>query len=783
MAQLAERNREGHSRPVTGVLYRLAQFCVRRRFVVLGVWFVVTVALVAVSHSLGDNTNDNLSLPGTDSQRATDTLAKSFPSQANGTSPIVLHASSGQLTDSKYSGAVNSSATDTAKAPHVASVVNPLTPQGASALSKDKTTGYLSVTLSVSPGKLSVDDAQQIIDAAAKPAKAAGLQVETGGQLGQKVSKPATESSELIGILAAMVILTLTFGTVVSMLLPILTAVFALLSTLAIIRILSHVATVPGVAPTLATMIGLGVGIDYALFIVTRHFRGLHDGLPLHESIARAAATSGGAVLFAGGTVTIALVSLAVAGIPLVTTMGLMAAVAVVVAVIGALTLLPAELALVGPRINSLRVREPRTDAHAKQGLWAKWAGEIAKQPLIAGLAALAILVPLTIPLFSLSLGQQDVAALSTSTTARRAYDLISKNFGPGVNGPLIIAVSLGSPAKASSSGSSSSSSGSSSSSSGSQTDSRATDPRLQTLQKDISSTAGVAAIAPLQIDNAGTTAYFNAIATTAPADKATANLVNHLRASVIPGAEKGTDMRADVGGSTAAYDDLAAKISSKLPLQILVVIALSFLLLILAFRTVVIPPQAAIMNLLSIGASYGVLTAIFQYGWLSDLIGLHGPVPIVSYVPLFMFAILFGLSMDYEVFLVSQIEEHVHAGEDNKSSVVSGLVTSARVITAAALIMVFVFGSFVLNGDPTIKQFGIGLAVAVILDATVVRCLLVPALMLLMGKVNWWMPRWLDRIVPRVSIEGAEFFAARDRATAMPPEPARVSSATGRKP
>jgi RND superfamily putative drug exporter len=519
----------------------LAQLCVRRRFVVLGIWFVVTVALVSVSHSLGDNTNDNLSLPGTDSQRATDTLAKSFPSQANGTSPIVLHAPNGKLTDSKYSSAVNESAADVAKAPHVASVINPLTPPGASALSKDGTTGYLSVTLSVSPGKLSVDDAQQIVDAAAKPAKAAGLQVETGGLLGQKVSKPATESSELIGILAAMVILTLTFGTVVSMLLPILTAIFALLSTLAIIRILSHVATVPSVAPTLATMIGLGVGIDYALFIVTRHFRGLHDGLPLHESIARAAATSGGAVFFAGGTVTIALVSLAVAGIPLVTTMGLMAAIAVVVAVLGALTLLPAELALVGPRINSLRVRQPRTDADAKGGLWAKWAGEIAKQPLIAGLAALAILVPLTIPLFSLTFGQQDVAALSTSTTARRAYDLISKNFGPGVNGPLLIAVSLGSPAKASSSASPTASSGTSTSANSSQTDSRATDPRLQNLQKDISSTSGVAAITPTQIDKAGTTAYFSAIAKSAPSDKETANLVNHLRSSVIPSADKGT--------------------------------------------------------------------------------------------------------------------------------------------------------------------------------------------------------------------------------------------------
>jgi putative drug exporter of the RND superfamily len=727
---------------MTGVLFGIARFCVRRRFVVFGVWVVAAIALVAVSHRLGDNTNDNLTLPGANSQKATSALQRSFPAQANGVSPIVLRAKSGKLTDSKYASAVNEAAADVAKAPYVASVVNPLTSQGASQLSKDQTTGYLSVGLSVSPGSLSVDQAQQIIDAASKPAQAAGLQVDAGGQLGQKVSKPSTESSELIGIIAAMVILTFTFGTVTAMLLPIVGAILGLLCTLSIIRILSHVATVPTVAPTLATMIGLGVGIDYALFIVTRHFRGLDDGLDLRESIARAAATSGGAVFFAGCTVTIALVSLAVAQIPLVTTMGLMAAIAVVVAVLAALTLLPAMLGILGPHIHSLRVRRPPTDEQAQSGLWAKWAREIGKQPLLAGLAALAILIPLAIPLFSLSLGQQDTAALSTSTTARRAYDLISHNFGPGVNGPLIVVASLGSKASSTS------------------------DPRVATLQKDVASTSGVVAVTPVQLDKAGTTAYFNAISKAGPAEQATTDLVSMLRNSTIPKAEKGTNLTAYVGGTTAGYEDLASQISSKLPLQILVVITLSVILLVLAFRSVAIPPQAAVMNILSIAASYGVLTAIFQFGWLSSVIGLPGKVPVVSYVPLFMFAILFGLSMDYEVFLVSQIEEHVHQGDDNKTSVIHGLVTSARVITAAALIMVFVFGSFVLNGDPTVKQFGIGLAVAVILDATVVRCLLVPALMILMGKINWYMPPWLDRLVPHISIEGAEFFKPSDRDT-----------------
>jgi putative drug exporter of the RND superfamily len=761
---------------MTGVLYRLAHFSVRHRLAVLAVWLIAVIALVVVSHRLGENTNDNLSLPGTDSQRATDALADSFPDQANGSSPIVLHAKTGKLTDAKNAEVIEKSAKQIAKESNVASVVSPLSPQGAGALSKDKQTGYFSVTLAVSPGELSVDEAEEIIEGA-DPAKAAGLEVETGGQLGQKVSKPATESSELIGIIAAMVILTLTFGTVVSMLLPILNAIVGLLGTLAIIRILGHAATVPSVAPTLATMIGLGVGIDYALFIVTRHFRGMKDGLSIDESIARAAATSGGAVFFAGGTVTIALVSLAVAGIPLISTLGFMAAIAVVIAVLAALTLLPATLAIAGRHIDSLRVRHPPTEEQVHKGLWAKWANEIARYPWIAGIAALAILIPLTIPLLSLNLGQQDTAALSSSTTARKAYDLLAKNFGPGVNGPLLVAVSLGSPAKAPSSKPPSSSKSASSQSKSSGGDPRVGDQRLAALQKDVSATPGVVAVTPMQIDKAGTTAYFNAISAEGPAEEATTDLVEKLRSSVIPSADKGTDMKADVGGSTAGYIDLASRISEKLPLQILVVIALSFVLLILAFRTAVIPAQAAVMNLLSIGASYGVLTAIFQYGWLADVIGLNGPVPIVSYVPLFMFAVLFGLSMDYEVFLVSQIEEHVHAGEDNRSSVVSGLVTSARVITAAAAIMVFVFGSFVLNGDPTIKQFGIGLAVAVVLDATVVRCLLVPALMLLMGRFNWWMPKWLQRAVPHVSIEGAEFFKARDDA-ALAAGPARPAGA-----
>jgi putative drug exporter of the RND superfamily len=734
---------------MTSALYGLGRLCVRHRLVVVAAWVLAVIALVVVSRQLGETTNNELSLPGTGSQRAADLLETSFPGQAAGSSPIVIHAKHGKLAEPRYEQAIERAVAKMRTAPKVASASSPFASHG-TALNKSGTIGYISLTTSVSPGSLSTEEAQAIIDAA-HPAVAAGLEVQTGGQLGQKVSQPSTESSELIGIIAAMVILTVTFGTVVAMLLPILNAVLALLATLAIVRLLGHLTNVPSVGPTLATMIGLGVGIDYALFIITRHLRGLRDGLALDEAIARAVATSGGAVAFAGGTVTIALVSLAVAGIPLVTTMGLMAAIAVLVAVLAALTLLPAALGIVGGHIHSLPLRRSRSAESSKTGMWARWAGEIARRPILAAIAALAILIPLAIPMLSLTLGQQDTAALSKSTTARRAYDLIAEGFGPGVNGPLLIAAALGTPAKPAPTASRST---------GAAT---VSDPRLQTLQREVAKTSGVASVTPVVLSRSGTTAYFDAVPGAGPSAEATANLVQRLRSNVIPAAERGVDMHAEVGGSTAGYVDLASRISSKLPLQIVVVILLSFLLLMLCFRTAVVPPQAAIMNLLSIGASYGVLTAIFQFGWASELVGLSGPVPIVSYVPLFMFAILFGLSMDYEVFLVSQIEEHVQEGQGNREAVVSGLVTSARVITAAASIMVFVFGSFLLNGDPTVKQFGVGLAIAVVVDATVVRCLLVPALMILVGKANWWLPRWLDRMLPRISIEGAELFARRD--------------------
>ncbi len=754
----------------------------------IAIWLIAVIALAAAGRAAGDQTNDNLSLPGTGSTDATDLLEKRLPDQAYGSNPVVLRAKTGKLTESKNKTAIGDAVKSLDKAPGVIKAVNPLTGGGGALISKDQTIAYIPVTLSIGPADLDKDEAQEIIDAAS-PAKDAGLQVEAGSYLGKAVSKPETHSSEVIGLTAAVIILLFAFGTATAMLLPIISAVLGLISALAIIRLLGHVAEVPSVAPTLATMIGLGVGIDYALFIVTRHKLQLKEGMEMEESVARAAATAGGAVAFAGITVVIALCSLAIAGIPLVSTMGFTAAVAVVVAVIAAVTLLPAMLGALGPRIDSLRVKLGRThpDDHEPHG-WARFATAVAKRPWSSMVAATLVLVLLAVPALNLELGQNDVGALSESTTARKAYDLISEGFGPGQNGPLLIATKLGTPAKndqkslddlnkkqqeeqqkqAQAKALGQPVKPPSKSDQQKQADQKkalespASDPRLQTLQKDISKTKGVKSVSPPVVAKQGTAAILTAIPTTEPSSNATEDLVNRLRDDVIPKAVKGTDLDVTVGGQTAGYIDLAERIGDKLPSMIAIVVALSFVVLLLAFRSVLVPLKAAVANLLSVGAAYGVVTFIFQEGHGAGLIGLDGPVPIVSFAPLLMFAILFGLSMDYEVFLLTQIQEHWKDEGKPTKAVIDGLASTGRVITSAALIMVCVFTSFILNGDPTVKQFGVGLAVAIAIDATLVRCLLVPAIMVLMGKAAWWLPGWLGRGLPKISIEGEDYFKAR---------------------
>ena len=729
---------------MTPLLYGLGGVCVRRRWIVLATWLVIFAALAVAARSVGPELNDNLTLPGTDSQQAADLLSDRFPSQANGTNPVVLTAPSGaKLTDAKYKKPIDDTVAAFKKDPDVRSATSPLASKDI--LAKNARTGYIALNLRASPSDLTTDDAQRIVDEA-DPARDAGLSVGFGGYLGQKVSKPETHSSEAVGLTMAVIVLLLTFGTVVAMGLPIVTAIVGLVSGLSVITLISQVAEVPTVAPTLATMIGLGVGIDYALFIVTRHQAQRRDGMETRESIARATATSGGAVVFAGTTVMVALLSLAVVDIPLVTTLGYTSALVVLVAVAAAVTLLPAVLALVGDRIDSLALphrREPKDDhPHG----WERWARFVARHPLPSAIVATVVLVALALPTLDLYLGQQDNGALPTDTEARRAYDGLTAAFGVGANGPLLVSVDMSAkPAKKD-------------------------DPRLKTLRSDLAKTTGVSAVTPPLVNSDGTAAVLNVTPTTGPSDRATEDLVRRLRDDTIPTATRNADMTASVGGTTAGYVDLADEISSKLILTIAVVVALSFVLLLLAFRSIVIPLTAGLMNLISIGAAFGVVSAVFEKGWGVGVVGLEESVAIVSFVPLMMFAILFGLSMDYEVFLMTHIKEAWERTRDNQQAVIDGVAHTGRVITSAALIMVSVFFAFVLNGDPTVKQFGVGMGIAVAVDATLVRCLLVPAVMTLLGRANWWFPRWLDRVVPNFSIEGEEWFRERDEAAAKPP-------------
>ena len=582
---------------MTGPLYHIGRFCTRHHWPVIAAWVAVVVALFAVSHAVGDKTSDNLNLPGTGSTHATDVLQQRLPDQAYGSNPLVLKATSGKLTDSKNQKAVDETVSALKKTPHVVKVVNPTTSSGSPFLSKGKTEGYIPVTLNVSQGDLTKDEAQAVLDAA-RPARDAGMKTAVGGYVGQKLSKPSTEMSEAVGLGAAVIILLFAFGTAAAMALPIITAILGLVSTLSVIRLVEQVTEVPSVSPTLATMIGLGVGIDYALFIVTRHKLQLRDGMEVRESIARAAATAGGAVVFAGTTVVIALCSLYFAGIPIVTTLGYTAAIAVVVAVLAATTLLPALLGALGPRINSLRVKLGRThpDDHQPHG-WARWARGVAARPWRSAAAGVAILAVLAVPVLQLTLGQSDVGALPKSTTARQAYDMITEGFGVGTNGPLLVAVKLGTKAapdqknldqiskqeqqlqqkqnqivqqglaagltqqqaqqqaqqqtKSQSDGLATKKK---------QAESPATDPRLSTLQKDMAKADDVKSVSPPTLDKTANTAVYTVIAKTAPSSQQTEDLVNNLRDTVIPGALKGTDLTGYVGGQTAGYIDLASE-------------------------------------------------------------------------------------------------------------------------------------------------------------------------------------------------------------------------------
>ncbi|MEI6663629.1 MAG: MMPL family transporter [Actinomycetes bacterium] len=703
-------------------------------------WVAIAGGLYAVSTSAGWDTSNNLTLTGTGSQQATDLLNDRWPEAANGSNPVVLGAPAGKkVTDPQYTSAIQSTVSKYQNDPGVLSVVSPLagSPQSAQLVSKDQSVAVISVTTKDSPSDLTVDEGNHLVDLSA-PASDAGLTVGVGGYVGNAVSSPSVDLSVAIGIVASILILLFTFGTLIAMGMPMITALVGLISGISAVYLLGHLVDVPTIGPTLATMISLGVGIDYALFLVSRHRQHMGLGMEPEEAAARSTATAGGAVVFAGSTVIIALLCLAVVKVPILSAMGYSAALAVFVAMLASLTLMPALLAMAGKSLNRFSIpflsidkrEQPKPD-----GGWARWTRMIVRHRIPAVVISILILGALAYPVNQLYLGQQDNGSFPTDTQARIAYDLLDSGFGPGANAGFLIAIGIDS------------------------TDQAAVQSELQNLTAKLAAASGVASASPASVNSAGDAATITLTPTTGPSSQDTSTLVGDLRDTTIPDATKSTALTAYVGGTTASYVDLATLIGERLLLTIGVVVLLGFILMTMAFRAPGIALISSVMNLVTVAAAFGVTTAVFEVGRGMSLIGLEGTIPVVSYVPLMMFAVLFGLSMDYNVFLMSVVREKWLADKDPQQAIIDGLASTGRIVSAAAIIMTAVFLAFVLNGNPIVKQFGVGTAVAIIIYATLVRCVLLPATLSLFGKASWYMPRWLDRIMPKISIEGDRYF------------------------
>jgi RND superfamily putative drug exporter len=714
-------------------LYRLGHWCVRRRRTVLAAWVVVLIGVGALAGTVGGSLSDQFSIPGTESQKAMDLLEERFPQATGSSARVVFAVDDGRIDEPAARAGIEATLATLAEAEGVVGVVSPF---DAKTISPDGTIGFADVQYAV-PNNEVTDAAFDELFASGTEAEAAGVQVEFGGEV--RRMEQETHTSELIGLGVAVLVLLLSFGSLVAMGIPILTALIGVGIGLSGITVVAGFTDVSASAPTLATMIGLAVGIDYALFIVTRHRQNLSEGHDVAESAARAAATAGGAVVFAGMTVVIALLGVLVIGIPFLTAMGLGAALTVFLAVAIAVTLLPAMLGFAGTNIDRWGIGKARTGSaeEAEASLSGRFAKIVIAHPGRSLALGLAIIAVLSVPVFSMRLGMTDAGASPEQTTERKAYDLLAEGFGPGFNGPLTVVVDTQGVA-----------------------DPEAVIARTAT---DLGADPGVLATGLPITNEAGDTTILPVIPTTSPSSAATEDLVHHLRSDVVSSIATDTGATIAIAGQTSALIDVADKMAEALPLFMALVIGLTMILLLAVFRSLLVPIKAAIAILLSIAASFGVLVAIFQWGWLKDVIGLEETVPVISFLPLLMFAILFGLSMDYEVFILSRIrEDYVRTG-DARGSVLSGLTSSARVITAAALIMISVFGSFVLGDDPIIKMFGVGFATAVLLDATVVRMIIVPATMALFGDKAWWLPEWLDRRLPDLDVEGEHLIESLD--------------------
>ncbi|GIH66652.1 membrane protein [Microbispora siamensis] len=709
----------------------------------LTLWVLAAGLLTAGTLVWGRPVNNNVSIPGTDAQRAHELMREGFGPgyDPGGTVQLVLYTANGTLIDKSRKQAVERSMDALRRMPHVAEVDTPYRMGG---MSSSLRIGMITVRLKGQDTTKLAQTSEQLV-AAAAPATRAGIEVVPSDSSTPADKQIKTGASEIAGVVFALLVLLFAFGTLVAALVPIFTALISIGVGLGLIALLGHVVDVPSTASILATMIGLGVGIDYALFLLSRHRTLLAEGVQVHEAVRRTAASSGGAVLFAGGTVVIALSALMFAGFPLLRTLGWITGVSVVCAVLTSITLVPALLGLLGHRINALRLpfagRAARRDGPATG--WAKLGAWVARRPWRVLAVTVVVLAALAAPAATITLGPLDNGYGDKGTPSRRAYELIEAGFGPGANGGLIVVAELDQKIA----------------------DSTPPDPVVQVLRQRVEHTEGIAFVAPPKVNEDGRSVLIQAVPDYAPSDPRALDVVKRVRAIEVPGAH------VHVGGQVAGLADAGDRIMGRTPLVVGIVVLLSALLLLLAFRAPLVAIKAAVMNLVSLGAAFGALAVVFSHGLGSRLVGMDPPpsaegsylatlffsVPIDTYVPLMLFAVLFGLSMDYEVFLLTSVRQAYSRSGDNRSAVAEGLGSTGRVITSAALIMVAVFTAFIAYPDPLVKVFGVGLAVAITVDATLIRGFLVPATMVLLDRLNWWIPRWLDRILPNLSIEGHE--------------------------
>ena len=724
----------------------LALWCTRHRLLVVLAWALLLLGLGAGTLAKGSAYSSSFELSGTDSTQAQQLLDEAFPGGSGDTATLVWHVDSGTVRASSVEKSIDSALSAISKQGSVSSVVSPYTSAGADQISSDGETAYATLNLNDANSSFTTTQAEALISAA-HAVERSGLEVEVGGSSVEDALQSPAEDSEAVGIAAAAIVLFLAFGSLFSMVLPLLTAAAGVGGGLLAVGLLSHTMAVASFAPTLGALVGLGVGIDYALFIVTRHRSGLLAHKPVAESIAHAVTTSGRAVLFAGGTVCVALLGMLVLGVGFLDGVAIATSLTVAVTVLASLTLLPALLSFLGPRALSRRQRRKQEEARRRskaalvglaavhapvavtRGLWHRWADFVHNRPRLLAVLAFVLMLVLAIPTLALCLGTSDSGNDPTSSTTYKSYEMLAKGFGEGFNGPLTVVAKVQDAAE------------------------QANVSKLISAMQHTSGVAGVSESAVVS-EGKGAIDVITVIPTTSPQSSATANLVTTLRDHVIPNVLSGTGVQAHVGGEVAVNVDFANVLTAKLPLFLAVIVGLSFLLLLLAFRSLLIPFTAAVMNLLAAAASFGVVTAFFEWGWGSKLFGMGGAGPVEAFLPVMLIAILFGLSMDYQVFLVSRMHEEWRRVGCTTKAVKCGQTETSRVITAAATIMICVFCAFAVGSQRVIGEFGIGLAAAVFLDAFVLRTVLVPAAMHVFGRWNWWIPRWMERPLPRLTVE-----------------------------